>query len=52
MNSALQGPRHFDNFVHFELIGLFDVVETLDRKSAFEACLDFANVVLEAFQRI
>src|SRR5256886_4383187 len=52
MNSALQRSRHFDDFVHFELIALFDVVETLDRQSAFEARLDLAHIVLEALERI
>src|SRR5439155_13344635 len=52
MNSPLQGPRHFHNFVHFELVALFDVVESLDRQSAFEPRLDLAHVVLEALERI
>src|SRR5205809_7878495 len=52
MNSALQGPRHFHNFVNFELVALFDVVESLDRQSAFEPRLDLAHVVLEALERI
>src|SRR5437867_1080887 len=44
--------RHFDDFVHFELIALFDVVESFDRQSAFEPCLDLAHVILEALERI
>src|SRR6266540_4093611 len=49
---APQCARDFDDFVNFELITLFDVVESFDRQSAFEPCLDLAHVILEALERI
>src|SRR5581483_3329821 len=47
-----QRPRYLHHLVHLQLIALVDVVEVLDRQAALEACLHFANVVLEALERI
>src|SRR6185295_15488646 len=48
----LQRPRDLDYFVGLQLVSHLDIVEALDRKTAFETGFDFAHVVLEALQRI
>src|ERR671914_150128 len=47
-----QRPCDLHDLVHLELIALLHVVEAADRKTALEAGLHLADVVLEALQRI
>src|SRR5690242_16054578 len=48
---ALQRARHFLHFEQLELVAFLDVVEVLQGQAAFEAGLDFLDVILEALQR-
>src|SRR4029450_10871791 len=47
-----QRARYLYDFVDFELIADFQIVEILEREAAFESGLDLADVVLEAFERV
>ena len=52
MGMVLQTARDFHDFVDFELIADFEIVKVLHGQAALEAAFDFADIVLEALQRI
>src|SRR6266568_640656 len=52
MARTLQCPRHFLDFVDFELVADLEVVEVFHGHAALETGFHFAHVVLETFERI
>src|SRR5438046_9789671 len=52
MARTLERPRHFLDFVDFELVADFEVVEVFHGHAALETGLYFTHVVLEALERI
>jgi hypothetical protein len=48
----LQTARDFHDFVDFQLIADFEIIEVLYGQAALESCFNFTNVVLETLQRI
>src|SRR6266704_4951843 len=52
MARTLERPRHFLDFVDFELVADLEVVEVFHGHAALETGLHFAHVVLEALERI
>src|SRR6266480_1637381 len=52
MARTLERPRHFLDFVDFELVADLEVVEVFHRHAALETGFYFTHVVLEALERI
>lgn len=51
-SGVLQRSCDFLYFKYFELVAFLNVVEILQRQTAFETRLDFLDIVLETLQRI